>query len=403
MTEAPIHPEPIYLDNAATTRPFPETLAAMQRVHLQHFGNPSSTHGFGKRPRQLLEDAREFLRGSLGAAQLVFTSGGTEADLLGVLGAALTRPRGRVLAAQSDHPAVLAQEAPLRLRGHELVRVPVTRDGDIDPETLFDLLGADVRVVSLLHGHNELGTLADLAELTSVVRRVSPDAHVHVDLVQSYGKIDFDLDLAEVDSVAVSGHKLHGPRGIGFLALSSKARIQPLQTGGGQEGGLRGGTENVAGAVGLAHAAEHMLSHLAGHRQDLEALCNGLLDRISDELPDAERLGHAERRLPHILSLRLPGVNGQSLQEHCAARGLAFSTGSACHAGDDSPSHVLASIGLGRRRAREVVRLSVSVDTTWDEIERAADILCDEAERLLAMAPSDPKRDPKPGPRRSRR
>ncbi|MBK8979208.1 MAG: cysteine desulfurase [Planctomycetes bacterium] len=390
----------IYLDNAATTRPLPEVVQAMADVQERCFGNPSSAHGFGADARRLLEDAREFLRGSLGAASLVFTSGGTEADLLGVFGAAAARPRGRVLAAASDHVAVLGLTAVLRLRGHELVQVPVTEHGDLDPETLFDLLGPDVRVVSILHGHNELGTLARVEELASIVRHVSPDAHVHVDLVQAYGKLDFDLDLAGVDSVAVSGHKLHGPRGIGFLALSSKARVTPVMPGGGQEGGMRGGTENVAGAVGLARAAEHMLTHLDGHTAHMRSLADAMFTRIRDELGEAHRLGHPTRALPHVLSLRIPDVPGQALQQACAARGLAFSTGSACHEGDaatDAQNHVLAAIGLGRRRAREVVRLSFSSESTWDELDRAADILCDEADRLRALAP------PSASPRRARR
>lgn len=382
MTEAPI-----YLDNAATTRPFDEVTAAMAEVQRTAFGNPSSRHCFGKDARRLLEDAREFLRGSLGAAQLVFTSGGTEADQLAVVGAAAARPPGRVLAAASDHAAVLALAPHLACRRQELVQVPVTRHGDLEPEALFDVLGKDVRVVSILHGHNELGTLSRVEELAGVVRHVAPDAHVHVDLVQSYGKIDFDLDLSGVDSVAVSGHKLHGPRGIGFLALSSKARVAPLQEGGGQEGGMRGGTENVAGAVGLARAAERMLTHLHVNARHCEELARRVFTAVQDEFPDAERLGHPERHLPHVLSVRIPEVVGQTLQERLDAHGVAVSTGSACHEGAESENHVLKSIGLSKRRAREVVRISFCCETTQAEVDSAIDVLIDEAEALRAIAP----------------
>ena len=379
---------PIYLDHAATTPPSAEVVATVSEAMTAGYGNPSSPHADGREAKRRLEDSREFLRGSVGAARLVLTSGGTEADLLGVVGAAYARPPGRVLVAADDHAAVLALRGVLALRRHELVEVPVTRHGDIDPETLFDLLGADVRVVSILHGHNELGTLARLDELSSLVRRVAPDAHLHVDLVQAYGKIDFDLDLADVDSVAVSGHKLHGPRGIGFLGLSSKARLAALQPGGGQEDGLRGGTENVAGAAGLACAAEHMLTHLAPHAAHTAALAERVFDTISAAFPDATRLGHPERRLPHILSLRIPGIVGHTLQERCDERGLAFSTGAACHSGQDAESHVLRAIGMTKAEAREVVRISFSPRTTAEEVERALQILCDEAELLLELAPS---------------
>jgi len=223
----------IYLDNAATTQPLAEVVEAMARVQFDTFGNPSSKHAFGPPARALLDDAREFLRGTLGAAQLVFTSGGSEADQLGIVGSAAARPPGRVLLAATDHPAMLQCESLLAKWRHYVTRLPVTAHGDIAPETLFDALGDDVRTVAILHGHNELGTLSRLDELVSLVRRIAPTAHVHVDLVQTYGKLPFDLDDADVDSVAVSAHKLHGPRGVGFLALSSKAQITPLLKAGG--------------------------------------------------------------------------------------------------------------------------------------------------------------------------
>jgi len=377
----------LYLDNAATTRPLPEVVDAMAETHLEGFGNPSSSHGYGARPRKALTDAREFLRGTLGAGQLIFTSGGTEADLLGITGAAAARSPGRVLVGAADHPAVLAQRSWLKRTGHRMVEVPVGPGGAMDPEALFDLLGPDVRVVSILHGHNEVGGLAQVEELSSLVRKVSERAHVHVDLVQSYGKISFDLHDAGVDSVAVSGHKLHGPRGVGFFACTSNATISPLQEGGGQEDGMRGGTENVAGAVGLAVAAEAALSRLAESARHMEAATDGLFARVRAAFDGAERLGDPARRLPHVLSMRIPGVVGETLQQRADDRGLAFSTGSACHSGEDRENHVLKAVGLSRQRAREVVRLSVCSHTTEQELAEAGDILCEEIGAMLAVAP----------------
>lgn len=377
--------EPIYLDNAATTRPLPSVIDAISHQLDLCFGNPSSPHGFADAPRRALNDAREFLRGTVGAAKLVFTSGGTEADLLGVAGAARCRPPGRVLVGAADHPAVLAQE---RLLGssHRVVPVPVTDTGVIEPQTLFELLGKDVRVVSLLHGHNELGSLTQIKELAETVRRVAPNAHIHVDLVQAYGKIPFDLDEADADSVAVSGHKFHGPRGAGFLALSSKARLDPLQEGGGQELGMRGGTENVAGAVGIAIAAEAAMTHMAETAAHTLHLGQSLFSRLEEAFPRAIRLGDANHRLPHILSLRLPGIVAGTLQERCSHRGLAFSTGSACHDPQAGENHVLEAIGLERRARREVLRLSFSHLTTQEETEQAAEIIIDEAEKLARVS-----------------
>lgn len=376
-----------YLDHAATTPPLPAVLDAMQRVAIDHFGNPSSTHLYGTAPKKALLDAREFLRGTLGAAQVVLTSGGTEADVLGLIGAVQDRPPGRVLVGAADHAAILAQRARLAHTGHRLVEVPVDAGGTLEPEALFERLGKDVRAVAILHGHNELGGLARLDELVDTIRRVAPDAHVHVDLVQSYGKISFELDDAGVDSVALSGHKLQGPRGVGLLALSSTARIAPLFEGGGQENGLRGGTENVAGAVGLAVAAEHAFTHLTATARRTTELAATLLETLTAALPSVVRLGVEDRRLPHVLSLRLPGIVAQTLQERASARGLAFSTGAACHAGHDRDNHVLAAIGLGRRAAREVLRLSLGATTTAADVETAGTILIEEAQAMLAVAP----------------
>lgn len=390
----------IYLDNAASTRPLPDVVAAMGDASLELFGNPSSAHAFGPPARRALDDAREFLRGTVGAARLVFTSGGSEADYLGIVGSAAVRSPGRVLMSAADHPALLQCTTLLGRWRHHVTALPVTRHGDIAPETLFEHLGADVRVVALMYGHNELGTLCQLHDLVELVRRTAPEAHVHVDLVQTYGKLPFDLDDFDVDSVAVSGHKFHGPRGAGFLALASTAEVAPLQLAGGQEGGLRGGTENVAGAIGLAVAAEHALTHQAATAPHTTALAARVFAAVEAAVPDAERLGHPERRLPHILSMRLPGVVGQTLATRCDARGIAFSTGSACHAAHDEPAggkdgkdttkadnHVLAAIGLDRRAAREVVRVSFCGDTTRDDADTAAAVIADEARRLLASAP----------------
>lgn len=395
-------PRRIYLDNAATTRPARPVVERMAEAQLELFGNPSSPHAFGPPAKRALDDARDFLRGTLAAARLVFTSGGSEADYLGIVGAAAMRSPGRVLMSQSDHPALLQTSTLLaRYRDH-VTELPVTDDGDLAPETLFDALGGDVRVVALMYGHNELGTLCNLHELIELTRRAAPEAHIHVDIVQTYGKLPFDFDTFDVDSVAVSGHKFHGPRGAGFLALSSEAKVAPLQLAGGQEGGLRGGTENVAGAVGLAAAAELALTHQRTTEEHTRDLCERVFTIVQDAVPDVERLGHPERHLPHILSLRLPGVIGETLMLRCDERGVAFSTGSACHGADaDKPAaapkkprrqkgpdnHVLAAIGMTLQESREVIRLSFSGETSVEDAEDAADIVAEEALRLLESAP----------------
>lgn len=398
----------IYLDNAATTRPTRRVIDHMADAQYECFGNPSSPHCFGPPAKRLLDDARDFLRGTVAGGSLVFTSGGSEADYLGIVGAAAKRPPGRVLMSQSDHPALLQSAGLLtRFRNH-VTQLPVTTFGDLAPETLFEALGTDVRVVALMHGHNELGTLSNLNELIELTRRIAPQAHIHVDLVQTYGKMPFDFDTYDVDSIAVSGHKFHGPRGVGFLALSNAADIAPLQEAGGQEGGLRGGTENVAGVHGLMIAAEQALTGQAETEVHTRDLCERVFDIVQEAIPGTERLGNPDQRLPHILSMRLPEVVAETLMTRCDKRGVAFSVGSACHtsntmvAADDTkkkskksrskssnkPSnHVLAAIGLDKQQAREVVRLSFSDQTSIDDAEDAADIISEEALRMLASTP----------------
>ncbi len=377
---------PIYLDNAATTRPFKSVVQAMSEVHYEQFGNPSSPHQFATQPKRLVEDARNFMRGSFCAGSLVLTSGGTEADLLGIIGAARMRAPGRILVGAADHPASLAIEDLASRFGHRTQSVPVSSFGALEAETLAQQLGPDVAVVSILHGHNELGSLCDLPALVEVIREKSPQAHIHVDLVQSYGKIAFDLDHAGVDSAAISAHKFHGPRGVGCLALANQAKIAAMQVGGGQEGGLRGGTENVAAVVGMARAAERVLSHLSESRTKLEGYRDSMFAAMH-EACGAIRLGDPERCLPHILSMRVPGLRAETLQQCCDELGLAFSTGSACH-GSNKDNHVLSAIGLKPPEAREVLRVSFSTDNTDAEIERATQTLTSEAKRLLHISPS---------------
>ncbi len=378
----------VYLDHAATTPASPAAVRAYAETWATHFGNPSSTHGFGTGPKRVLADARDFLSGTLAASQLIFTSGGSEADLLALVGAVARKSPGRVLAAINDHPAVLQLTEILSVHRHKLELVDVTPDGDMDPEALFDRLGRDVHAVSILHGHNELGTLAQLEELVSTIRRAAPVAHIHVDLVQTYGKLPFDIAEVGVDSVAVSAHKLHGPRGVGFLALGADAALVPMQRGGGQEGGMRGGTEDIAGVAAFATAAEEAFTNHRSRADHTRRLCMTMQDELAEGFPDLCVLGHESRVLPHILPLRIPGVNGKALAARCAKRGIAFSTGAACHSKDGPGGKQkgkpkappgMAAIGLSAQQAQEVVRFSFGHDTTEADVLHAAEVVLEEA------------------------
>jgi cysteine desulfurase len=375
-----------YLDHAATTPLLPQVLAAMEPWLRDDFGNPSSLHERGRRAARAVHEAREFLRGALGADRVVFTGSGTEANNLAITGAALARTPGRVLCSSVEHASVRAACARLQRLGHAADTFPVGGIGRVDLPALAQRLGPDVRVVAFLYGSNETGTVAPLPEIVECVRRLAPDAHIHVDAVQAFTRIDLDVDRMDLDSAALSAHKFHGPKGVGALALSSTARIEPIVHGGGQEGGLRSGTENVAGIAGLHQAAAIALSeraHVVAHTERLRArLAEGLAQRIDGFTV----LGDPTHRLPHILSASIRGIAGEALLLRLDAHGIAISTGAACHEGKDLGNPVLHAMGLSPTAMRGAIRLSVSRLTTVAEVDEAVARIADLVNELRPRA-----------------
>ena len=389
---------PIYLDYNATTPVDPLVLEALLPSLERDFGNPSSAHAFGDAPRRALGLARARVAALLGAApdQVVFTAGGSESDALAIHGtvrAALARQPHvppHVVTQTTEHPAVLAACAALEQEhGVAVTYLPVDRDGLVDPAAVEAALRPQTVLVSLMAANNETGTLQPVREVGAITR--ARGVLLHVDAAQAAGKVEVDVASWGADLLTVVGHKMYAPKGIGALYVAPGVALRPLVAGGGQERGLRAGTENVALAVALGAASDLARLELAAGRPKVLAVMRDLLERrLAAQLPGRVRLnGHRERRLPQTLNVSIDGVRGHELL--AAVPDVAASTGSACHAGEDAPSPVLLAMGLGPERAMAAVRLSLGRWSTTEDVCAAAD--------LLARAAAGSLRPVHPGPR----
>jgi cysteine desulfurase len=375
---------PIYLDNAASTRVTDDVLAAMTEVMRTAWGNPSAQHPQGAAARGHIETARRRLLGALGdrgTGDIVWTSGCTEADALAVLGAARTRP-GTIVLSSIEHAAVTA--AARSLEGeHRVIEVAPDASGVLDPEAVA--AAADgAAVVAIVMVQNEIGVVQPVAAIASAVRRRAPSCHLHVDAAQALGKVTLDVAALGVDSVAIAGHKLHGPKGSGALWLRRGAQLAPLWVGGGQQQGLRGGTQDAPGAAGLGLAAERAVAALDGARASWLEHAHAITSRLTARGVAFRQLVPDQRRSPHILALGFAGVPAAALRTVLASRGVYVSTGSACAERDGKPSAVLSVIGLPEDVG--MCRLSFALDTTVAEVAAATEILADVVTELRARS-----------------
>ena len=360
----------IYLDNNATTRVADEVREAMLPYLEASMGNPSSIHGSGRDAREAVEQARRQVARLINARprSVLFTGGGSESDNLALKGVALAAgARGNHIVTSSiEHPAILATCDFLRRSGFEVTSLEVDELGWVDPETLREAMTDQTILVSVMMANNEVGTILPIRELCAITH--DGGALFHTDAVQAAGKIAVDVDELGVDLLSLSAHKFHGPKGVGALFVRRGVKLEPLIHGGGQERGLRGGTENVASIVGIGKAAE--LARRAPHNGSrMAALRDRLEEGIRELLPDARLNGHPERRLPNTLNMTLPGLRGESLAVAMDQHGASLSSGSACKSGSPEPTHVLMAMGKTSEEAHCAVRFSLSQDTTDDDIE----------------------------------
>jgi cysteine desulfurase len=356
----------IYLDEAATTPVRREVLEAMWPYLGPEFGNPSSHHEVGESARDALEQARSDVADVLGArpSEVTFTSGGTESDNTAVKGIALASPGRHVVVSAVEHPAVLESAAWLGRIGYEVTVLPVDHHGLVDPGVLAEALRDDTALVSVQHANNEVGTVQPVAELGSVA--AARGVPLHTDAVQTAGWLDLAVGGLGVQALSISGHKLGAPKGIGVLYVHRRTACEPLLHGGGQEAGRRSGTENVAAAVGLATA----LRLASGPAHDVVTRRDAFVARVLASVAGAELTGHPTRRLPGSASFVFPGRSGESVLVDLESRGVVSSSGSACAAGSDEPSHVLTAMGYAAEVAQTAVRFTFGRSTTSEQLDR---------------------------------
>lgn len=370
-------PAPIYLDHAATTPVRPEVLEAMTPFYGPRFGNPSSTHRWGREARAALDEARERVAQCLGAApdEVCFTSGGTEGDNLAVLGGwRVLKAKGKrsVVSSPIEHKAVLQAVHQAAKEGAEERLLKVDATGTVDLGDARTRIDDGTALVSVMWINNETGVIQPVGELAGLAKAAG--AVFHSDAVQAFGKVEVDARKVPFDFVSVSGHKVGAPKGIGAFYIRRGTPLEPLFFGGSQDRGRRPGTENVAAAVGLARAMELALAEREAHWTELERLRDKLEAALVARVPDAMVHGRGARRAPHILNVSVPGTDSESLLMALDLQGVACSSGSACQSGSITPSHVLAAMGVRAELANAAVRMSLGSLTTEADIDRVAEL-----------------------------
>ena len=364
----------IYLDNAATTPVRREVLEVLWQQLAGRFGNPSSHHRVGEAAAAALAEARAMVAGVLGcrSADVVFTTGGTESDNLAIKGIALGAPRGRhLITTPIEHEAVLESCDYLRrLHGFEVTLLDPDASGRVDPEQLRTVIRPDTTLVSVQYANNEVGTVQPLAELSAIAQGAR--VPLHTDAVQAAGWLPVDVAALGVDALSLSGHKLGAPPGIGVLFLRRRIAVEPVLHGGGQERGRRSGTENVPGALALATALRLAEAERSEAAPRITALRDAFITTVLAGTPSACLTGHPTERLPGTASFVFPGTSGEAVLLELEQRGIVCSSGSACAAGSDEPSHVLTALGVPAEVAQTAVRFTLASTTTAADAAEAA-------------------------------
>ncbi|MBE0466236.1 MAG: cysteine desulfurase [Candidatus Desulforudis sp.] len=380
--------KPIYLDHAATTPVLPEVAKAMQPYFSGIFGNPASAHSFGREARAAVENARREVAEFIGAHpdEIIFTSGGTEANNLAVKGLAYGNRKwgNHIVTSAVEHHSILEAVRLLGRQGFKVTLLPVDRYGRVDPLDVARSITPRTVLVSVMHANNEVGSVQPLADIAPITRRYG--ICFHVDAVQTTGHFKLEAQAMEADLMSLSAHKIYGPKGVGALYVRRGVRLQPLMNGGRQDVQRRAGTQNVAAIVGFARAIRILIEERQARRQHITRLTDLLFRGIVERLDGLWLNGHPVERLPGNLHLGFEGVEGAALARNLDLHGIAVSTGSACSSGQPEPSHVLTAMGLDRRRASSCARFSLGRANTHEEIVRVLEVLPREVNRLRVSA-----------------
>lgn len=381
--------ELIYLDNAATTAVKPEVFEAMKPYFMENYSNPSSVYSFAGKAKKAVEDAREQIASVLNAksSEIYFTGGGSEADNWALKATAeACKEKGRhIITSKIEHHAVLHTCDWLEKNGYEVTYLDVDENGLVSPEELEKAIRPDTILISIMFANNEIGTIEPVKEIGAVAKKHG--VLFHTDAVQAFGHVPIDVEEMNIDMLSASGHKFHGPKGIGFLYLHNGIKIGSFIHGGAQERSRRAGTHNVPGIVGMGEAAKIAVANMEENARKQIEIRDYLIQRIEDEIPYVKVNGHREKRLPNNVNICFRFIEGESLLIMLDQKGICASSGSACTSGSLDPSHVLLAIGLVHEIAHGSLRLTLSEETTKENADYVVDNLKVIVERLRSMSP----------------
>ena len=379
----------VYLDNAATTKVRPEVVEAMLPYFTEIYGNASAVYDFGQKCKQAMEDARETIAASIGtkAANIYFTAGGSESDNWALKGVAEAYgDKGKhIITTKIEHHAILHTCAYLEQQGYEVTYLDVDADGLVSPEALRQAIRPDTILISVMFANNEIGTIEPIAELGEIAHEHG--IIFHTDAVQAYTQVPIDVEKMHIDLLSASGHKLNGPKGIGFLYIRQGLKVKSFIHGGAQERKRRAGTENVPGIVGLGKAVEIAMETMEERTAKESALRDYLIARIEEEIPFAKLNGHRVKRLPNNVNFCFRFIEGESMLIMLDMAGICGSSGSACTSGSLDPSHVLLAIGLPHEIAHGSLRLTLGDENTKEQVDYVVDHLIEIVAKLRAMSP----------------
>lgn len=379
----------IYADNNATTAVAPEVIESILPFYHKLWGNPSSMHTFGGQLSKHIEAAREKMAGLVGAkraSEIVITSGGTESDNAAIMGTLLSHPDKRhIITTTVEHPAVRNLAQDLAKRGYETTEIPVDKHGNLDTNALKDSIRNDTAIVSVMWANNETGVIFPIEEIAGIC--AGAGIPFHTDAVQAAGKIPIDVQKCPIDLLSASGHKLHGPKGVGFLYIRRGTKFHPFIIGGHQERGRRGGTENVPGIVGMGAACELAQKNIHDENTRIKKLRDKLENGILENIPRAKINGDREKRLPNTTSISFELVEGESILLMLNEYGICASSGSACTSGSLEPSHVLKAMKVPFSMAHGSIRFSLSIYNTEEEIDYILEKMPPIIEKLRKISP----------------
>jgi len=376
----------IYLDNAASTKIHETVLKEMLPYLKEQYGNPSSIHRYGRNARKAVKKARKQIANLINAdpSEILFTSGGTESNNM-VLFGVKKNPESRIITSSIEHDAILEPCKILTKEGFDIIYLPVNNYGLVDPLILKNNLTENTSLVSIMFGNNEVGTIQPIADLAKICKE--KNILFHTDAVQAVGKIPIDVKKLGIDMLSISSHKINGPKGIGALYVRNGISINPLILGGGQEKGLRSGTENVANIVGFGQACELARVNLLDNSAKMKGLRDYLSNKIIQEIPEVTINGHPVNRLPNNVHLTFLGVNGEDLLIKLDENGIAASTGSACSVQIQKASHVLKSMGFSHEQITGSLRLTIGISNNLEEMDKVVEILKNVIKELRSMSP----------------